>query len=189
MQEHEGPSDARAVPSPWLEAAAAVQCDLDQDVRLEARGLAVAEMADVRMHERLVATHAGFQVSVVVRGGRRLSGRLLRVGADFICIRARSSIVVPTDAIVGIGRLPRVLHQQHARQAVSEVSWRSHLRDMLGNVLHVSATGMDVSGRLMWVGHDHLSIDTRSVDSQVDKEMAELTIPWLRVDAITVLID
>ena len=186
MQEHEGPHDAQGVPSPWLEAAAAVQCDLDQDVRFEARGLVVAEMADVRLHERLAATRHGSLVMVVVRGGRRLTGRLLRVGSDFICVRAPGITIVPTDAIVGIGRLPRVLHEEHPRQAVSAQSWRSQLRDMLGETLHVSATGMDVSGRLTWVGHDHLSIDTRSVDDQVDNQVVEVTIPWSRVDAIMV---
>ena len=189
MREHEGPSDARGVPSPWLEAAAAVQCDLDQDVRLEARGLVVAEMADVHMHERLAATRQGSLVTVLVRGGRRLTGRLLRVGSDFICVREPAGITVPTHAIVGIGPLPRVLHQEHARHAVPAVTWRSHLRDLLGNTLHVSAGGLDLSGRLTWVGHDHLAIDTRGVGHQIDSQLVEITIPWSRIDAITARID
>lgn len=189
VQDHEDSSDAHAVPSPWLEAAAAVQCDLDLDVRSEAHGLVVAEMADVRMHERLAATRVGDQVTVVVSGGRRLTGRLLRVGSDFIAFRAAATIVVPTGAIVGIGRLPRVLHEEHVRPSVSAVSWRSHLREMLGNILHISAAGMDVAGRLTWVGHDHLSIASSSFDNRLDDQVVEVTIPWSRVDAITGPID
>ena len=189
MPNREGPSDAHDVPSPWLEAAAAVQCDLDHDVRLEARGLVVAEMADVRMHERLAVMRPQSPVTVVVRGGRRLTGRLLHVGSDFIVVGAAAAVVVPLDAIVGIGRLPRVLHEERAHQVVAGVSWRSFLRDMLGEVLRVSASGMDVAGRLTWVGCDHLSIAARSFDDRIDAQSVEVTIPWSRVDVITVPID
>ena len=43
----------------WAEAVGAVQADHDVDIRLEARGLVVAEMADVTFADRMAAVQPG----------------------------------------------------------------------------------------------------------------------------------
>jgi hypothetical protein len=164
----------------WVEAAGVVQADHDVDVRLEARGLAVAEMADVTFSERLAAVQPGSQVAVFVRSEERLTGMVVHSGEDFLVLRAPQPVLIPVNAVVGISSLPRVLHDEPTTttQRARTVTWRSILRELLGEPMQVEADGVRHVGRLAWVGADHVSLM-----SEV-QTCVEATIRWAAIDAV-----
>ena len=164
----------------WWEAQAAVQCDLDEDVRAEAQGLAVAEMADVHLSERWAAIRPGAPLAVLVRGGHRYEGELVRAGSDFVLLRESSDYLVPAAAIVCVFAAPRVLHTDTAA-SLAPSSWRSVLRDRLGESVHVIADRREFTGLLTWVGHDHVTLAQRIGDERA----VDLSIAWSHVDVVT----
>lgn len=157
----------------WLEAAGVVQSDQDADVRLEARGLMVAEMAEVEITERWLATRPGQLVRVLLRGGTWISGRIDIAAADHLVVANSSHLVLPRHAICAFSSLPRVLHHV---PGVSP-SWRSTLRDHLARSIVVTVESHTAQGRLTWVGRDHISIEC---------EDGELTVPWWAIDSVAV---
>lgn len=165
----------------WWEAEAAVQCDLDEDVRAEAQGLAIAEMADVHLSERWEAFQLGVRLAVLVRGGRRYEGELVRAGSDFVFLRRSSDYLIPAAAIVGVFAAPRVLHTE-AAASVAPTSWRSVLRDRLGESVQVITDRWELNGLLTWVGHDHVTLARRIGDERE----TDLSIAWSHVDVIAV---
>lgn len=166
-------------PDVWAEAALVIQAEHDADIRLEARGLAVAEMADVSFTERLAALAEGQEVTVLIRGGTRLSGRVIGRAIDHVTIGGSGDTVVPAHAIASIIDAPRVLHIESEQHHVR--TWRSVMRDWLGEAIDVRTSGVVHSGHIRWIGKDHLSI--RSLSDAGDH--AEITIVWEFVDAVT----
>jgi hypothetical protein len=164
----------------WVEAAGVVQADHDVDVRLEARGLVVAEMADVTFAERLAAVQPGSQVTVLIRSGERLTAMVVHSGEDFLVLRAAQFFLIPANAIVGISSLPRVLHDEPTTttQRARTVTWRSILRELLGESMQIEANGVRHLGRLTWVGADHVSLTSEGPGC------VEVTIRWARIDAV-----
>lgn len=166
-------------PDVWAEAAVVIQAEHDADIRLEARGLAVAEMADVSFTERLAALVEGQEVAVLIRGGTRLAGRVVGRGIDHVMIRGSVDTVVPVHAIASITDVPRVLHNEAGQRYVR--TWRSVVRDWFGEQIQVSASGVVHSGHVSWIGKDHLSIRSPAQTG----ELADITIAWEFVDALT----
>lgn len=164
----------------WAEAVGVVQADYDADVRLEARGLVVAEMADVTFAERIAAVQAGSQVAIAIRSEERINGIVELTGADFLVLRAPGPRVIPINAIAGISSLPRVLHDDRTTtpQRSRTVTWRSIMRELLGESIHIDSSGVHYTGRLTWVGADHVSLMSQTPDC------GEVTIPWDRLDSV-----
>lgn len=164
----------------WVEAAGLVQADHDVDVRLEARGLVVAEMADVTFAERMAAVQPGVQVAITVRSEERVTGIVILTGEDFLVLRDPGPRVIPMNAIVGIASLPRVLHEEPTttHQRARTATWRSIMRELLGESIQIESSGVHYTGRLTWVGADHVSLTSESPDS------VEVTIRWDRVDSV-----
>lgn len=170
----------------WAEAAAAVQADDDADVRHEARGLAVAEMADVTFAERVQAMPIGSDVKVAVLDHGWMSGGLVCRGTDFLIVRARRDVLIPTHAIVAVTLLPRVLHAEPPAGTVPRArTWRSLLRELLGETIGICAPGFEQAGRLTWVGADHLSIEGQRRAEHSDASADDVTIPWMRTHSVT----
>ena len=157
----------------WTEAAGVVQSDQDADLRLEARGLMVAEMAEVELAERWLATRRGHRIRVLVRGGTWVRGRINFAAADHLVVDCPARLILPRHAICAVASLPHVLHQDPAPSG----SWRSTLRDHLGTAITVTVGGQTPQGRLTWVGRDHISID------QAD---GELTVRWPAIDSVAI---
>lgn len=167
----------------WADAAAAVQADHDVDVRLEALGLAIAEMADVSFVERFMAMDIGSNIKVAQRSRRWVSGCLVDVGPDFIVLRDVRELLLPVESVVAIESVPRVLHQDRATQRAAAASRtrRSLMREILGHHVQVSAHGFDFTGCLTWVGADHITV----TDSIGLTGAAGATIPWSHIDVVT----
>jgi hypothetical protein len=165
-------------PDVWAEAAIAIQAEQDADIRLEARGLAVAEMADVTFAERLAALIEGEQVTVILRRGTRVSGRVIHPAPDHLLIADSFETLVPVHAIAAITDVPRVLHTESQGKSRPR-GWRSVLRGWWGETIQVNAAGAVHTGKLTWIGKDHLSI--RSLVDHDD----DVTIPWQHIDAIS----
>jgi len=165
----------------WVEAAGLVQADHDLDVRLEARGLAIAEMADVTFAERMAAVQPGSQVAITIRSEEGITGIVELTGEDFLILRAPGPRVIPVDAIAGISSLPRVLHDEHTTtpQRARSVTWRSIMRELLGESIQIQASRVHHTGRLTWVGVDHVSLASESPTCD------EVTIRWARIDSVT----
>ncbi len=183
----------------WSEAALAASAEESLDVRWEARGLMVAEMADVRLADRLAALALGTPTQVVSRRGSRLTGEVVAVGIDHVILDGNSTILIPHGAIliphgaIGlISALPRVLrddssqensaHQKNANEGASlprvsgRRTWRSVLQEFLGERIALDTSVQHISGCLTWVGHDHISIN--------HDDDSELTVPWWVVESI-----
>lgn len=163
----------------WVEAAGIVQADRDVDVRLEARGLVVAEMADVSFAERLSAVVNDSQSTVVTRNGDRFSGMVIHADKDCVVLRAPHPIMIPAGAIAAVSSLPRVLHEETTTTpSPPTATWHSILRDLLGESLHINTGGVRYSGRMTWVGADHVSLLGETPNAK------EVTIRWVRIDSI-----
>lgn len=164
----------------WVEAAGIVQADHDADVRLEARGLAVAEMADVTFAERIAALRNRSQVTVVIRHEERISGIVEQSGGDSLVLRAPHPVLIPINAITVIWSLPRVLHDEPTTttQRARTVTWRSIMRELLGESLQIQARGICHTGRLTWVGADHVSLTSEG------PTRVEVTIRWSQIDSV-----
>lgn len=163
----------------WVEAAGVVQADHDVDVRLEARGLVVAEMADVTFAERLSAVVTDAQSTVVTRSGDRFSGMVIHAAKDCVVLRAPHPVMIPVGAIAAVASLPRVLHEETTTApSARRATWRSVLRELLGESVHVNAGGVRYSGRVTWVGADHVSLLREAPSAD------EVTIRWVRIDSI-----
>ena len=164
----------------WVEAVGAVQADHDVDIRLEARGLVVAEMADVTFADRMAAVQPGSQVAITIRGGERITGIVELTGADFLVLRAPGPRVVPVNAIAGTSSLPRVLHEERTTTPprARTVTWRSIMRELLGESIQIESSGTHFTGRLTWVGADHVSLTSEGPDC------VEVTIRWDRLDSV-----
>lgn len=164
----------------WVEAAGIVQADHDADVRLEARGLAVAEMADVTFGERIAALLPGSHVAVLIRNQERMTGKVAQSGADFLVLRAPQPVLIPVSVISTVSSLPRVLHDESTTtRGVRTVTWRSILRELLGETMQIDASGVRHAGRLTWVGADHVSLMTEGATR------VEVTIRWSRIDLVS----
>lgn len=157
----------------WTEAAGVVQSDQDADVRLQAQGLMVAEMADVELAERWLATRRGHAIRVLVRGGSWIRGRIEVAAIDHLVLDGSRRLIIPGHAVLAVASLPRVLHHERA----VGTSWRSTLRNHLGTPIVVTVGAQTPQGRLSWVGRDHISVD------HVD---GELTMPWSAVDSVAI---
>lgn len=164
----------------WVEAAGVVQADHDVDVRLEARGLAVAEMADVTFAERLAAVQPGSQVAITIRSEERITGIVELTGEDFLALRAAQLLLIPVNSIAAISYLPRVLHDEPTTTSprARTATWRSVLRELLGESMQIEANGVRHLGRLTWVGADHVSLMSEGLTC------VEVTIRWAGVDAV-----
>ena len=165
--------DATRIEAIWTEAAGVVQSDQDAEVRLEARGLMVAEMAEVELAERWLATPHGQEIRILVRSGTWVRGRIDFAARDHLVLDCPRPLVLPGHAICAVTSLSRVLHHEPAVGA----SWRTTLRDHLGTTIIVTVGAHTPHGRLIWVGRDHISID---------HEDGELTLPWASVDSVAV---
>ena len=159
----------------WQEVVGRVQADEDAEVRAEARGLMVAEMAEVVLADRLSAVDRGVVLRVSLRGESSwLSGRVIASGPDFVVLQcAQGWVLVPLHAMKAAQGLPRVLHSV----AVTSVTWQRTMRRVLGMSVAVHLEGTQVNGSLSWVGKDHLSMDTSE---------GEVTLPWFSIVSIDV---
>lgn len=175
MEDHDEDLEALPVQAAWIEAAGVVQSDQDADLRLEARGLMVAEMAEVDLVDRLLATRPGRNIRVLSRDGTWLSGRVQFAAVDHLVLDCRPRMIVPTHAICALASLPRVLHHD----PVVSSSWRSTLRDHLGTTITVSVARQTHQGRVTWVGRDHISIEGAD---------GELTVAWPAIDHVAVTV-
>lgn len=165
------------VEAAWAEAAALVQADLDAAIHDEARDLVVAEMADVRLHERLQALSPRQDVEITTVAGGRFEGWVTSLGRDHLVLECtRKTAVVPLRAIAVLRALPRVIHDESA-PAESGASWRHALRAALGIHVSVDIGGTCVCGRLSWVGHDHLDV----IDSA-----GQVSLPWRAVVSVLI---
>lgn len=165
------------VEAAWAEAAALVQADIDAAIHDEARGLVVAEMADVRLHERLQALSPRQGVEITTIAGGRFEGRVTSLGCDHLVLEcADMSVVVALTAIAVLRALPRVIHDESAPVA-SGGSWRHALRAALGVDVSVDTSVTCVRGRLSWVGHDHLDV----IDSD-----GQVSVPWHAVASVLI---
>lgn len=165
------------VEAAWAEAAVLVQADLDAAIHDEARDLVVAEMADVRLHERLQALSPRQRVEITTVAGGRFEGRVTSLGRDHLVLEcAHMSVVVPLPAIAVLRALPRVIHDE-STPAESGASWRRALRTALGVDVGVDIGGTCVRGRLSWVGHDHLDV----IDSA-----GPVSLPWRAVVSVAI---
>lgn len=189
--QNEGTQDAdERTHALWSEAALAASAEESLDVRWEARGLMVAEMADVHLADRLAALPLRTRISVVNRRGDRLTGDVAAVGTDHLILDGSPTLLIPHGAIGLIGALPRVLRDDSqredsarddsAREANSaprvcgKRTWRSVLQEFLGERIAIDTAVQRISGHLTWVGHDHLSIN--------DDDDHEVTVPWRVVE-------
>jgi len=179
--------DGQLPPAVWVEAAGAVQADDDADVRLEARGLAVAEMADVTFAERLAALPIGTRVAVSQEASARTTGTVVVSARDYLIVRSNRHVLIPSAAVVAISPVPRVLHEESSASPVGSRSrsWQSILRDLMGESVQIATRGLEHSGWLTWVGADHVSIRVTSNASVA----TDVTIPWARVESITLPVD
>lgn len=163
----------------WVEAVGIVQADHDVDVRLEAHGLAVAEMADVTFPERMTALQPGSQVTVLVRSEERLTGTVVYSGEDSLVLRAPHPVLIPAEAVAAISSVPRVLHDVWTTTQKARIAtWRSILRELLGESMCIEASGVRHMGRLTWVGADHVSLSSEGPTS------VEVTIRWAGIDSV-----
>lgn len=163
----------------WVEAAAAVQADHDVDVRLEARGLAVAEMAQVTLPERLGALEPHTQITVHLRNGEHVTGLVGQCAVDSLVLRVPEPMVIPAHAITAASPLPRVLHEDSESASRSRILlWRGVMRDLLGEIVQLDAGGVRHTGRLTWVGADHVSVSSARTIAD------EWTVRWEAVDAV-----
>lgn len=178
----DGAAQERSPHLVWVEAAGAVQADDDVDVRLEARGLAVAEMADVTLAERMAALKLGSITMVAVRNEGRRSGIVVVAGEDFLVLGGPQDVLLPAGAVSAISTLPHVLHDPSPKSHIGDrvPTWRSLLRELLGERMQIATSGIHYGGRLTWVGADHVSLES-SMDSC---SSVEVTLPWARVDAV-----
>lgn len=161
----------------WAEAAALVQADVDAEIHDEARGLVVAEMADVRMDERLAALGPGQRTHLVLTNGESCEGDLEELGRDLIVLaRPTEVVVVPLSAIAVIDSAPRVMHEESA-DGPRGASWRYTLRNFLGAWVSASVGATRVSGQLTWVGHDHIDVAV---------EGSRLSVMWQAVSAVSI---
>ena len=200
--QNEGTQDAdERTHALWSEAALAASAEESLDVRWEARGLMVAEMADVHLADRLAALPLGARISVVNRRGDRLTGDVAAVGTDHLILDGSPTLLIPHGAIGLIGALPRVLRDDSQREdsarddsaredsarddsgrvansaprVCGKRTWRSVLQECLGERIAIETAVQRISGHLTWVGHDHLSIN--------DDDDHEVTVPWRVVEA------
>lgn len=165
------------VEAAWAEAAALVQADLDAAIHDEARDLVVAEMADVRLRERLRALSPRQGVAITTVAGGRFEGRVTSLGRDHLVLEcAQTTVVVPLTAIAVLRAVPRVIHDEGAR-AEPGTSWRHALRTALGVDVIVDIGGTHVRGRLAWVGHDHVDV----IDSD-----GQSSLPWHAVASVVI---
>lgn len=175
----ESAPDHRLPHALWVEAAGIIQAEQDVDVRLEARGLAVAEMADVTFAERLAAVVAHSQLNVVTRGKDHFSGIVTHADRDCVVLRAPHPVMIPAGAIAAVSSLPRILHEETTTTpSARRATWHSILRDLLGEPVHINTGGVRYSGRLSWVGADHVSVLREAPNAE------EVTIGWVRTDSI-----
>lgn len=147
---------------------------LDADVRAEALDIALAEMSQLGLADRLRA-HA--TVELLTRGGVRASGAIEHVGADFVLLAGRGrQLLVPLGSVVTC-RL--------GARAVQDTSVCARLR--LGYALRQLAAagervrvglpgGEGVSGLIVRVGADHLDIDEGG---------RQITVASAAIDAVT----
>lgn len=178
VENYEEDLEASALPAAWVEgawveAAGVVQADQDVDLRLEARGLMVAEMAEVDLVDRLLATEPGRRIRVLLRDGTWHGGLVEFAAVDHLVLDCRPRLILPGHAICAVASLPRTLHREPAARPL----WRSTLRDHLGTTIMLSIGQQAMQGRLTWVGRDHIS---------VQRADGELTVAWAAVDSVAV---
>ena len=150
-----------ALPAPWAEAAVVLQAEQDAEVHQEARELAVAEMAAVTLADRLTALGPGFPVAITLADSSTVIGEVDHATGDYLLLRdTRGLVLLPVHAIASISSLPHVMHNDATKPV--RTTWRSVLREYLGRELHVSlgTSARTVTGSLVWVGRDHLSVRT-----------------------------
>ena len=166
----------------WADAAVSVQADQDADVRAEAQGLVIAEMADVAFVERIVALGIESEIKVAIRGQGWRRGTVQGRGGDFLVLGDVRDVLHPLEAIVAVESLPRVLHQEQSPTPVAQRSRtrRSLMGDLLGRMLHVSTHDFEVTGLLSWVGADHISL----APSGASQREARVTMPWTHIVGI-----
>ena len=175
MEDHDEDLGASPLPAAWVEAAGVVQSDHDADLRLEARGLMVAEMAEVDLVDRLLATEPGRRIRVLLRDGTWHRGSVHFAALDHLVLDSRPRMIVPGHAVCAVASLPRTLH----REPAAGPSWRSTLRDHLGTTIILSIGQQTAQGRLTWVGRDHISVEGAD---------GELTVAWSAIDSVTVTV-
>lgn len=156
----------------WLEAAARVQVDLDDDLRADARELFVAEAARTRMTDRTG------RVRIALRSGAILEGRLLApFGPDGSASLMQSDgriLHVRCDAVVVMTGARAGLRDEEASPSTSMAAY---LRDAwsAGEVVRaLLCDGRWICGRVAFVGADHVDLD-------VTGEL--LTIPFGALEA------
>jgi hypothetical protein len=174
-------------PAVWVEAAGAVQADDDADVRLEARGLAVAEMADVTFAERIAALPIGAGVAVARGESAWTTGSVVVRARDYLIVRSNRDVLIPTHTVVAISSLPRVLHEESLAALSGPISgsWQSILRDLMGESIQIATRGFEHRGHVTWVGADHVTVRLPGNGSVA----TDITIPWAQIDSITLPAD
>jgi hypothetical protein len=140
----------------WLEAAARLQADLDDDVRSQARELFVAEASRTRLQD------LGGSVRVTLRSGTVVAGSLMaRFGPDatMAVMKADGRIlhVVCASVVVMTGAPVGMRDEQESRvltlAACLRESWAA------GDAVRVLlCDGRWVAGTVAFVGADHLEL-------------------------------
>jgi hypothetical protein len=144
----------------WLEAAAAAQAGIDEDLRDEAYELFVAEASRCRLEDR------GGRVRVQLRSGHVVEGELSRaaaVSAHLVLVTfADRELVLPVHAVLALaGSRPR-LRVEPAPKPPRVTSITSWLRESwaAGDLLRVlDVRGTWRTGRLVLVGADHVELE------------------------------
>jgi hypothetical protein len=147
-----GPADAV-----WLEAVAAVQSDIEADVRAEAHEVFMAEAARSRLEDRVgmarILLRCGTWVEGRLGGGERVAGHLVLAGID------DRECVVPIGAVANLLGAAPALRVEGAPGDPTVTSW---LREVVvaGEVMRVlDCSGRWWAGPIAFVGADHVDID------------------------------
>lgn len=155
----------------WLEAAAAVQSDLDAEVRAEAHDLYTVEASRSRLEDRVG------DARILLRCGISFDGRIApeRVAGHLVIDRPGGlRVVVPVPAIVTVvGSVPG-MRAEGEPEPPGIGSW---LREAwaAGDVVHaLDGAGVWWVGPLAFVGADHVEVDVRG---------RRVLLPWATVES------
>jgi hypothetical protein len=154
----------------WLEAAARVSAELDEDTRAEARDLLAAEAARCRLVDR-----DGW-VTVRLVGGHLLEGSLIpeESVADHLWVEGRVAGLVAVRSVLGItGGRPRLRDEPGRLERTLSAALRQ--RWMAGDSIRVLRVDGGVHlGVPTFVGADHVDLHG---------DTGELTLPFASVAA------
>lgn len=169
------------------DAAAVLERDLADDLLEDARAIAAAERARVRLVDAIAATRAPIRAWLVT--GRQVVGRPLLVGADCLVLEvdAGRHVAMRLSAVVRITGLATALRVESAPRSTGAVhlgSWlRQHEQPARARVEVATVDGWVGIGRLAGVGADHLRLqvaDGSCIDVHLPAVCAvtvELTTP------------